>query len=286
MNTIPFLTLNDSHSIPQLGLGMWQVPDDQAVPVITEALNAGYRSIDTASAYENESGTGDALRKAFDTSSPAPLTRGQIFITTKLWNADHGFDQALKAMDASLKRLKLDYVDLYLIHWPLPMRNQYLDTWRALIRLREEGKAKSIGVSNFNIDHLQRIIGETGVVPSVNQVELHPRFQQTELRAFHAKHGIVTESWSPLAQGALLKDPVIVAIAQKHRRTAAQIILRWHIDSGLVVIPKSVTPARIRENMALFDFRLDAGDIAAIAKLDVANKKGRTGPDPEVFSMA
>lgn len=278
MNTIPSLALNDTRRIPQLGLGMWQVPDAQAPSVILSALEAGYRSIDTASIYQNETGTGAALRKT-------QIPRDQIYITTKLWNADHGFDSALNAMDASLKRLGLACVDLYLIHWPLPMRDRFLDAWRALIRLRDEGRAKSIGVSNFNIAHLQRLIDGTGVTPAVNQIELHPHFQQAELRAFHAKHGIVTESWSPLGQGTLFQDATLLRIAQKHKRTVAQIILRWHIELGLVAIPKSATPSRIRENMALFDFRLDEGDMAAIAGLD-RGAAGRIGPDPETFSMA
>jgi 2,5-diketo-D-gluconate reductase A len=278
MTAISTILLNDNHGIPQLGLGMWQVPNAQAPDVIATALDAGYRSIDTAAAYQNETGTGEALRKT-------QIPRDRIYVTTKLWNSDHGFDSALKAMDASLGRLGLAHVDLYLIHWPLPMRNQYPDTWRALIRLRDEGKAKSIGVSNFNIAHLQRLIDETGVTPAVNQIELHPHFPQAGLRAFHAKHGIVTESWSPLGQGTLFQDATLLSIAQKHGRTVAQIILRWHIELGLVAIPKSVTHSRIRENLVLSGFRLDAGDMAAIAKLD-RGAAGRIGPDPETFSMA
>ena len=278
MNTIPSLTLNDTRRIPQLGLGLWQVPDAQAPATIAAALDAGYRSIDTAAIYQNETGTGVALRKT-------QIPRDQLFITTKVWNSNHGFDNTLKAMDASLKRLGLDHVDLYLVHWPLPMRNQFVDTWRALIRLRDEGKAKSIGVSNFTAAHLRRIIDETGVTPAVNQVELHPRFPQTELRAFHAAQGIVTESWSPLAQGTILKDPTIATIARKHNRTPAQVILRWHIELGLIVIPKSVTRSRINENKALFDFALDAADMAALAHLD-RGPAGRIGPHPDTFSMA
>lgn len=282
MNAIPSLPLNDKHSIPQIGLGMWQVADTQAADVISTALDAGYRSIDTAAIYQNETGTGAALR-----ATAAKYPREKLYITTKLWNNEHGFDRALKAMDASLKRLGLAYVDLYLIHWPLPTRNQFLDTWRALVRLRDDGKAKSIGVSNFNVDHLRRIIGETGVTPAVNQIELHPHFQQAELRAFHAAHGIVTESWSPLGQGTLFQDATLRRIAGKHGRTVAQIILRWHIQLGLVAIPKSVTPARVRENLSVFDFALDADDMAAIATLDrTPQGDGRIGPNPETFSMA
>ncbi|MDR0353312.1 MAG: aldo/keto reductase [Opitutaceae bacterium] len=272
----PPVTLNDGRRIPQLGIGMWQVPPGQVAPVLKAALEAGYRSIDTASAYQNEAAIGEALRAA-------PVPRGQLFVTTKLWNSDHGADRAPKALEESLARLGLAYVDLYLIHWPLPSRNDYVDTWKALIRLRDEGRAKSIGVSNFTPSHLRRIIDATGIVPAVNQVELHPRFSQAALRAFHAGRGIVTESWSPLAQGgSLLQDPLVEKIAAKHKRTPAQVILRWHIELDLVVIPKSVTPERIAENAAIFDFTLDPGDMASLAKL---NNGHRIGPDPDTFAM-
>ena len=275
--TAPLVTLNDGRRIPQLGIGMWQVPDGQAAPVLKAALEAGYRSIDTAAAYQNEAAIGEALRAA-------PVPREQLFVTTKLWNSDHGADRAPRALEESLARLGLDYVDLYLIHWPVPSRNGYVDTWKALVRLRDEGRAKSIGVSNFTPSHLRRIIDATGVVPAVNQVELHPQFPQAALRAFHAGRGIVTESWSPLAQGGnLLKDPVVGKIAAKHKRTPAQVVLRWHIELGLVVIPKSVTPARIAENADIFNFSLDPGDMAAFAKL---NNGHRIGPDPDTFNMA
>ncbi len=266
----PHIALNDGRSMPQLGLGFWQTPKDGAAAIVQTAVNAGYLSIDTAAVYGNERGVGEGLAAA-----GAART---VFLTTKLWNDNQGFDSTFVAFDKSLGRLGLDAVDLYLIHWPAPKKDLYLDTWRAFIRLREEGRARSIGVSNFAVEHLERIIGETGVTPAVNQIELHPRFQQKTLRAFHARHGIATESWSPLGQGQLLDDPVIGAIAAKHAKSPAQIIIRWHLDNGLIVIPKSVTPHRIAENIDVFDFALDAEDLAAIAALD--SPSGRVGPDP------
>jgi 2,5-diketo-D-gluconate reductase A len=271
----PTLYLNDGAMMPQLGFGVWQVENSQAASVVREAIDAGYRSVDTAAIYRNEEGVGEAIR-----STDVP--RGDLFITTKLWNDDQGYDTTLKAFDASLKRLGLDHVDLYLIHWPAWKRDAYADTWRAFVKLKEEGRTKSIGVSNFQVTHLQRLFDETGVVPAVNQIELHPRFQQKALCDFHAEHGIATESWSPLGRGALIDDPTIATLARKHGKTPAQIIIRWHLDNGLIVIPKSVTPSRIRENIDVFDFTLDAEDMRVIEKLD--DKDGRTGPDPDVFS--
>lgn len=275
MTSIPHFTLNDGASMPQLGFGMWQVPTSQAVSAIHEALSAGYRAIDTASAYDNEEGVGDAIQKC-------QVPREELFITTKLWNDEQGYDETLRACEASLKRLKLDRVDLYLIHWPVPKNDRYLASWKAFIKLKQEGRVRSIGVSNFPIRHVERLIQETGVTPSVNQIELHPLFQQEPLRQYHATHGIVTESWSPLGRGNLFENPVLQAIAKKHSRSVAQIILRWNIDSRLIVIPKSVTPERIRENIAIFDFKLDAEDMARIGALDSGQ---RLGPDPETFAL-
>jgi len=267
----PHLTFSDGRSIPQIGLGVWRTPNDVAVTAVRTALEAGYRHIDTAKLYENEEGVGEGLR-----SSGVP--REDVFLTTKVWNDDQGYDSTLRSLDESLKRLGTDYVDLYLIHWPSPFRGLYLDTWRALIKAKEEGLTRSIGVSNFDVEHLDRIISETGERPVLNQIELHPRFQQRRMRDAHKERGILTECWSPLGQGQLLEDPVIGRVASKHGRTPAQVIIRWHIDNGLVVIPKSVTPSRIVENFAVFDFSLDAEDMAAMAGLDDAN--GRIGADP------
>lgn len=266
-----YVTFNDGHRIPQLGLGVWQAEQTVAPEAVSKALSVGYRHIDTASIYRNEEGVGEGIRRS-------GVARGDIFLTTKLWNDDQGFDSALKAFDASLARLGVEYVDLYLVHWPAPRKHLYVDSWKALVELQRQGRVRSIGVSNFNVDHLERIIGETGVTPALNQIELHPRFQRTGLRAFHATRGIATESWSPLGQGTLLADPIIAGIANKHGRTPAQVIIRWHLDSGLVAIPKSVTPSRIEENFNVFDFALDTQDLAIIAALDTA--EGRIGPDP------
>jgi 2,5-diketo-D-gluconate reductase A len=265
------ILFHDGNSIPQVGLGVWRTPNDTAVTAVQAALSAGYRHVDTAAVYENEDGVGEGIRAS-------GIARSEIFLTTKLWNADQGYDSTLKAFDASLKRLGTDYVDLYLIHWPAPKRDQYVDTWKAFIQLQKEGRARSIGVSNFQPEHLQRLIDETGVTPVINQIELHPDFPQKENRAWHEKHRIVTESWSPLGQGTLLENPVVAKVAAKHGRTPAQVIIRWHIDNGLVVIPKSVTPSRIEENFKVFDFRLDAEDMATFADLEKGGK--RIGPDP------
>ena len=258
--------------MPQLGLGVWQIDDDTAETTVREALRVGYRSVDTAAAYGNESGVGRGLAGA----GPA---REEIFVTTKLANSDHGYDAALRAFDASLRRLGTDYVDLYLIHWPQPARGEYVDTWRALQRIHADGRARAIGVSNFTADHLRRLADETGVLPTVNQVELHPYLAQRELRAFHARHGIATEAWSPLGQGgALLADETVTALAAKYAQTPAQIVLRWHLQHGVIVIPKSVTPSRIAENIDVFGFELAPDDLAAIDELD---RDGRLGPHPD-----
>lgn len=276
MTTQPTVTLNDGRVMPQLGYGVWQTPADITAEVVSEAIATGYCSIDTAEIYQNETGVGDAVHNA-------AVPREQLFITTKLWNSHQGYDETLRAFDKSLQRLRLDYVDLYLIHWPAPRQDRYLDSWKALIELQRQGRARSIGVSNFKPVHLQRIIDATGVVPVLNQIELHPRFQQREAREFHRNHNIATESWSPLGQGQLLQHPTIAALAKKHARTPAQVIVRWHLDNGLIVIPKTVTPARIHENFAVFDFRLDSDDLQQIAALD--DPAGRIGPDPETASF-
>lgn len=265
------ISFNDGNSIPQVGLGVWQTPNETAAPAVRAAISAGYRHVDTAAIYGNEEGVGEGIRSS-------GVARGDIFLTTKLWNDAQGFDSTLKAFDVSLKRLGTDHVDLYLIHWPAPKKDLYLDTWKAFVRLKEEGRAKSIGVSNFGAEHLTRIIGETGVTPVLNQIELHPDFQQRDLRETHEALGVKTQSWSPLGQGQLLGNPVIGAVAAKHGRTPAQVIIRWHIDNGLIVIPKSVTPSRIEENFKVFDFKLDADDLKKIDTLDTP--KGRIGPDP------
>ncbi|WP_338674019.1 aldo/keto reductase [Streptomyces sp. SCSIO 30461] len=276
MNNVPSLTLNNGVRMPQLGFGVWQIPDDEATKSVATALDAGYRSIDTAAVYENEKGTGRAL-------ADSGIPREELFITTKLWNSDQGYDATLRAFDASLERLGLDYIDLYLIHWPVPARDEYVDTYKAFETLLAEGRTKAIGVSNFLPGHLERLLDETSVVPAVNQIELHPQLQQEESRALHSRHGIATEAWSPLGQGrGLLEVPTVVAIARKHGRSPAQAVLRWHLQTGNVVIPKSVTPSRIRENIDVFDFELDADDLAAFAAL---GEDRRLGPDPATFNL-
>jgi 2,5-diketo-D-gluconate reductase A len=265
--TQPMVVLNDRASMPQFGLGVFQTPPETTAEVVRQAVDLGYRAVDTAAMYGNEQGVGEAIEGRTD-----------VFITTKLGNSDHGFDEALRAFDASARKLRRARLDLYLIHWPRPSVNRYVDSWKAFVRLQREGRIRSIGVSNFNRDHLERIIGETGVIPAVNQVELHPRFQQQALRAFHEEHGIRTESWSPLGRGALLGDPVIVSIAAKHAKTPAQVVIRWHLDSGLIVIPKSVRSDRLAENIGALDFHLDDDDIRRIRTLD--SPAGRIGPDP------
>jgi 2,5-diketo-D-gluconate reductase A len=269
--TQPQLKLADGRKIPQLGLGLWQTPAAGAADIVAAALKVGYRHLDTAAAYGNETGVGLGLVNS-------GLPREEVFVTTKVWNDAQGFDSTLRAAHESLRSLRLDYVDLYLVHWPAPRRGLYVESWRALIRLREEGLVKSVGVSNFAREHLERIIGETGVKPTLNQIELHPRFQQRELRAFHASQGIATESWSPLGRARLFDDPALRKLAAKYGRTPAQIIIRWHLDEGLIAIPKTARRERLSENFDVFGFTLDAGDRAAIAALD--RPDGRIGPDP------
>ncbi|MER7723005.1 aldo/keto reductase [Streptomyces sp. NPDC096323] len=276
MSQVPSLTLNNGVEMPQLGFGVWQVPDDEAETAVATAIESGYRSIDTAAIYQNEVGTGKAI-------AASGVAREELFVTTKLWNTEQGYDAALRAFDASLDKLGLEYVDLYLIHWPVPAKDAYVDTYRAFEKIYADGRAKAIGVSNFLPEHLERLLGETSVVPALNQIELHPQLQQAESRALHAQHGIATEAWSPLGSGkGLLEVPTVVAVAQKHGRTPAQAVLRWHLQTGNVVIPKSVTPSRIAENIDVFDFELDADDLAAFAALDEGK---RLGPNPGEFNL-
>jgi 2,5-diketo-D-gluconate reductase A len=271
----PTVTLNDGNRMPQLGFGVFQVPNEETAAAVSAAFEAGYRAIDTAAMYRNEEGVAKAI-------ADSGIPRDELFITTKLNNDGHGYDDALRAFEASRTRLRLDYVDLYLIHWPLPAQDRYVDTWRAFEKLRSDGLARSIGVSNFQPAHLQRLLDETDVVPALNQIELHPYLNQEALRAFDAEHGIATEAWSPIAKGGeLLSDPAITALAEKYGKTPAQVVIRWHLQLGNVVIPKSVTPARIKENIDVFDFELADDDVTSISEL---NRDERTGPDPDTFN--
>ena len=271
---IPTITLPGDVEIPQFGLGVFQVPPEETAENVTRAIEAGYRHFDTAAAYGNEAEVGQALRAS-------GLDRSDVFLTTKCWNTDQGYDEATRALRASLDRLEMDHVDLYLIHWPAPGRDRYVDTWRAFIDAQAAGLARAIGVSNFQPDHLRRIVDETGVTPAVNQIELHPYLQQPGLRRDHAERGIVTEAWSPLAQGAVLDDPVITAIAEAHGKTPGQVVLRWHIQLGNVVFPKSVSPERIVQNIDIFDFELSADEMRRIEGLD---RGERIGFDPDTFN--
>jgi 2,5-diketo-D-gluconate reductase A len=270
---VPTVPLSDGSTIPQLGFGVFQVPPKDTAEAVTRALLAGYTHIDTAAAYRNEAGVGQAIHAA-------GLERDEVFVTTKCFNDDQGREQAKHALKASLEQLEMDYVDLYLIHWPVPSRDKYVETWQSFIDLQNEGLARSIGVSNFQPAHLERLINETGVRPTVNQIELHPRLQQLGLRHEHDELGIVTEAWSPLAQGRVLDDPAIAEIAGAHGKTPGQVVIRWHLQLGNIVIPKSVTPERIVENFDVFDFNLSVAQMAAIEALDVGE---RTGPDPDTF---
>ncbi len=269
---VPLIPLRAS-KIPQLGFGVFQIPPRETELAVARALQAGYRHIDTAAAYRNEAEVGLAVRSS-------GLAREGVFITTKCFNDDHGYEEATRALHASLERLEVDHVDLYLIHWPVPSHDRYVQTWRAFIDMRDEGLIRDIGVSNFQPEHLRRIIAETGEVPAVNQIELHPYLQQRGLRRDHEELGIVTEAWSPLAQGAVLDDPAIVDIARSHSRTPAQVVIRWHLQMGNVVFPKTVTPERIVENFDVFDFGLNDEEMRAIDELDAGR---RTGPDPDTF---
>lgn len=269
----PSLTLNNGHRMPQVGFGLWQVPQEETPRVVAEALQLGYRLVDGAAIYGNERGLGEGLRRS-------GLPRDQLFVTTKVWNDRQGYDTTLTAVENSLGRLGLDWLDLCLIHWPVPSRNLFVDTWRALIRLRDEGRVRSIGVSNFRAEDLDRLVSETGVIPALNQVELHPRLQQAHLREKHEDLGIVTQSWTPLGRGRSFDDPCIASIARRLGQSPAQVILRWHLQLGCSVIPRSIHKERLAENLDLFDFALTAEDMADIARLDTGE---RTGPDPSTF---
>ena len=271
MPAIPAIKLNDGNTIPQLGFGVWQIPNSEVGRAVAEALSAGYRSIDTAQGYSNEEGVGAAIRES-------GIDRRELYITSKLRTRDQGYDATLKSFMGSLDRLGLDYLDLFLIHWPVPAQDKYSDTWRAFVQLQRDGRIRSIGVSNFLPEHLDRIIGDSGVAPAVNQIEVHPEFQQRDVRAFHQQHDIAIESYSPLGSGAALDNETIGAIASKHGKSPAQAIIRWHVQEGLIVIPKSTHADRIRANIDVFDFELDAEDMASIAKLD--RRDGKVGSDP------
>lgn len=272
--SIPTLTLNNGLEMPQLGFGVFQVPDDETTDAVSSALEAGYRSIDTAAIYGNEAGVGAAIAQS-------GLPRDELFVTSKVWVDDHGYDATLRAYDQSLLRLGLDRLDLFLIHWPTPARDTYRETWRALERLYADGRVGAIGVSNFEPEHLERIAGEAGIVPAVNQVELHPALQNRAVVAANESRGIITEAWSPLAQGAVLGEAPIVALAERHGKTPAQVVLRWHLQQNRIVIPKSVTPARIAANLDVFDFVLSSEELASV---DLLERDGRTGPHPAQFN--
>jgi 2,5-diketo-D-gluconate reductase A len=279
MSTVPTIELNDGHSIPQLGFGVFQIPPEETAEAVRRALEVGYRHIDTAQMYGNEREVGEAVRAS-------GLDRADVFVTTKLSNSHHRPADARDAFDRSLAKLGSDYVDLFLIHWPLPMLydGDYVSTWKTLEELRAEGRARSIGVSNFQVDHLERLAEECDVVPAVNQIELHPYFQNEEVRRYGEARGIATQAWSPIAQGEVLDDPAIGEIAERVGRSPAQVVLRWHIQRGSIVFPKSTTPTRIEENFALFDFELDPDDVDRIDALD-RGEAGRTGPHPDRFDL-
>lgn len=272
--SVPVLKMNDGNTIPQLGYGVWKISDEDAEGSVFQALKTGYRHIDTAKIYNNEGGVGRGI-------AASDIAREKIFVTTKVWNSDQGYDETLKAFDESAKRLGVKTIDMYLIHWPMPVRDQFVETWKALIRLRQENRVRSIGVCNFRIADLERLLKETGVAPAVNQVELHPQFQQKELRIFHEKNNILTEAWAPLGRGLFFDDPLLQSIAEEHSKTVAQIVLRWHMELGTIAIPKSQSAARMAENFDIFDFKLTASDHDKIASLDKID--GRMGPNPDEF---
>jgi 2,5-diketo-D-gluconate reductase A len=280
MSSVPAVQLNDGHTIPQVGFGVFKIPPEETVAAVECALGVGYRHVDTAEMYGNEKEVGEAVRRS-------GLDRGEVFITSKLNNPDHRPDDARRAFDGTLTALGSDYVDLFLIHWPLPTSydGDYVATWKTLEEFRHDGRARSIGVSNFQVDHLQRVLDEADVVPAVNQIELHPYLLNDDVRAFGEEHGIVTEAWSPIAKGRVLGDPVITAIAERVGRTPAQVVLRWHIQRGSIVFPKSTTPSRIKENFELFGFELAPDELERIETLD-RGEDGRTGPNPDTFAYA
>ncbi|MDQ0268500.1 aldo/keto reductase [Cytobacillus purgationiresistens] len=270
------VTLNNGLKMPQLGFGVWQVEDNEATKAVAKALETGYRSIDTAMIYQNEIGVGKAI-------NDSSVSREELFITTKVWNTDHGYENTLRAFDESLERLGLDYVDLYLVHWPTPQFDEYVDTYKALEKLYHDGKVKAIGVCNFHIEHLEKILEQCTVKPVLNQIECHPFLAQNDLKDFCAKHDIFVEAWSPLQQGGeVLQLESIQTIAHTHNKTAAQVVLRWHLQNNTIVIPKSVTPARIEENFEVFDFELSAEEMEQINQL---NRDERKGPDPSDMNM-
>ncbi|MBN9363924.1 MULTISPECIES: aldo/keto reductase [unclassified Devosia] len=276
MAAVPSIKLRDGNSIPQLGLGVWQVDPEITARVVSDAIEVGYRSIDTAEGYQNEEGVGEAIRRA-------GVPRHELFITSKLRNGGHARDLALKSFDATMKALGLEQLDMFLIHWPVPSQDKYVEAWKTLVELKTQGRIRSIGVSNFNLDHLERIIGETGETPVVNQIELHPRFQQRDKRAFHKQHDIFIESWSPLGSGRMLDDATVGAIARKHGKSIAQVIIRWHLQGGLIVIPKTTHRERMAENFDVLGFELDADDLNKIDGLD--QRDGRVGANPATASF-
>jgi 2,5-diketo-D-gluconate reductase A len=278
MSPVPTIALNDEHTIPQLGFGVFQIPPEGTVQAVLTALEVGYRHVDTAEAYGNEKEVGEAVRAS-------GLDRDDVYVTSKLSNAAHRPDDARRAFDTTLSELGFDHVDLFLIHWPLPTLydGDYVSTWKTLEEFTLDGRARSIGVSNFDVAHLERLAAEADVAPAVNQIELHPYLANREVKAYGEEHGIATEAWSPIAQGAVLDDPAITGVAGAHGKTPAQVVLRWHIQHGNIVFPKSTTPARIAENLELFDFELDPGDVEAIDALD-RGEDGRTGPHPDRFA--